>query len=113
MYQYITHGIIAFLMFSETGLGELDPISVNDVNAILQDVVSTAHRNGTRISIALGGATDYGFLNLMTSIGNNVANPLLNQAVQNVVNFVQSNALDGVDLDLECWWGKPGEKDQG
>ncbi|BAY95893.1 glycosyl hydrolase, BNR repeat protein (plasmid) [Microchaete diplosiphon NIES-3275] len=113
MYQYITHGIVAFLMFSETNLGEFDTNSVNDVNAILSDVVNTGHQNGTKISIALGGATDYGFLNLMTSIGNNPANPLLDKAVQNVANFVNSNNLDGVDLDLECWWGKPGEKDQG
>jgi len=112
MYQYITHGIIAFLMFSEINLGEFDPNSVNDVYATLSDVVNTGHRNGTRISIALGGASDYGFLNLMTSIGNNPANPLLDRAVQNVVNFVNSNNLDGVDLDLECWWGKPGEKEQ-
>ncbi|BAY26635.1 glycosyl hydrolase, BNR repeat protein [Calothrix sp. NIES-2100] len=113
IYQYITHGIVAFLMFSETNLGEFDTNSVNDVNAILADVVNTGHQNGTKISIALGGATDYGFLNLMTSIGNNPANPLLDQAVQNVVNFVNSNNLDGVDLDLECWWGKPGEQEQG
>ena len=113
MYQYITHGIIAFLMFSETNLGEFDPNSVNDVHAILADVINTAHRNGTSISIALGGATDYGFLHLMTSIGDNPAHPLLDQVVQKVVHFVQANALDGVDLDLECWWGKPGEQDQG
>lgn len=113
MYQYITHGIIAFLMFSETNLGTFEPTSVSDVKAVLPDVIKTGHRNGNRISIALGGATDYGFLNLMTEIGNNPAHPLLNLAVQNVVNFVQSNSLDGVDLDLECWWGKPGEPDQG
>ena len=113
MYQYITHGIIAFLMFSETTLGVFEPTAVSDVKAVLADIVNTGHRNGTRISIALGGATDYGFLNLMTAIGNNPTHPLLNLAVQNVVNFVQANSLDGVDLDLECWWGKPGEADQG
>jgi GH18 family chitinase len=113
MYRYITHGIIAFLQFSEINLGEFDPKSVNDVYAVLSDVVNTGHRNGTRISIALGGAVDYGFLSLMTSIGNNPDNPLLNKAIQNVVNFVNLNNLDGVDLDLECWWGKPGEQDQG
>lgn len=115
IYQYITHGIVAFLMFSETNLGEFDSKSVNDVNVILSDVVSTGHQNGTKISIALGGATDYGFLNLMTSVGNNSANPLLDKAVQSVVNFVQSNNLDGVDLDLECWWDKNSDasKDQG
>ncbi|MBD2413938.1 hypothetical protein FACHB389_19505 [Nostoc calcicola FACHB-389] len=115
MYQYITHGIVAFLMFSETNLGEFDPTSVNDVNAVLSNIVNTGHEKGTRISIALGGAVDYGFLNLMTSVGNNSANPLLDKAVQNVVNFVNSNDLDGVDLDLECWWDKNNDpsKDQG
>lgn len=113
MYQSITHGIIAFLTFDETKLGEFDSKSLNDVNAILANVIYTGHRNGTYISIALGGAEDYGFLNLMTAIGNNSAHPLLDQAVQNVVNFVRANSLDGVDLDLECWWGKPGEQDQG
>lgn len=115
MYRYITHGIIAFLQFSEINLGEFEPKSVNDVYAVLSDVVNTGHRNGTRISIALGGAVDYGFLNLMTSIGNNPDNPLLDQAVQNVVNFVNLNNLDGVDLDLECWWDRNGDasKEQG
>jgi GH18 family chitinase len=113
IYRYITHGIVAFLTFSETTLGEFDSTSIEDVNAILSDVVNTGHRNGTRISIALGGANDYGFLALMTSVGNDPASPLLDHAVQNVVNFVTSNNLDGVDLDLECWWGKPGERDQG
>lgn len=115
MYRHITHGIVAFLMFSETNLGEFDPTSVNDVNAVLPDVVNTGHEKDTRISIALGGATDYGFFNLMTSVGNNPANPLLDKAVQNVVNFVKSNDLDGVDLDLECWWDKNSDpsKDQG
>lgn len=115
MYRYITHGIIAFLMFSEVNLGEFNPDSVNDTYTILADVVNTGRRNGTRILIALGGATDYGFLNLMTVIGNNPDNPLLDQAVKNVVNFVNLNNLDGVDLDLECWWDRNGDpdKDQG
>lgn len=115
MYQNITHGIISFLMFDETKLGEFEPNSINDVNAVLSEVVKTGHRNGAHILIALGGATDYGFLNLMTAIGKNPTNtnPLLIKAVQKVVDFVRSNNLDGVDLDLECWWGKPGESDQG
>jgi GH18 family chitinase len=115
MYRYITHGIIAFLMFDENNLGEFTSQSLNDVNVIIADVVTTGHRNGVKVSIALGGATDYGFLNLMTSVGNNPGNPLLDLAVQNVVNFVQSKNLDGVDLDLECWWDKNGNprNDQG
>ena len=113
MYQYITHGIIAFLTFSETHLGQFDAASVAEVDAVISDIVSAGHQQGTRISIALGGANDYGFLNLMTAIGNNATSALLDQAVQNVVHFVQANNLDGVDLDLECWWGKPGGQDQG
>jgi GH18 family chitinase len=113
MYRYITHGIISFLMFSETSLGTFDAGSLKDVNEIISDVVNAGHRNGTRISIALGGASDYGFLNLMTSVGNDPSNPLIDQVVRNVVDFVKLNNLDGVDLDLECWWGKAGDKDQG
>ena len=113
MYQYITHGIIAFLTFSETNLGEFDPASVTEVTTILPDVVTAGNLYGTKIMVALGGAADYGFLYLMTAIGNDPAAPQLDQAVRNVVDYVTTNSLGGVDLDLECWWGKPGEKDQG
>ena len=113
MYRYITHGIVSFLTFSETHLGEFDADSVAEVTSLLPRVVSTAHLFGTNIMVALGGANDYGFLDLMTAVGNNPNSPQLDEAVQNVVGFVNVNFLDGVDLDLECWWGKPGEKDQG
>jgi GH18 family chitinase len=115
MYRNITHGIVSFLMFSETDLGEFESKSVDDVNAILSDVVLTGHVCGTHILIALGGATDYGFLYLMERIGNNPDDPVLEKAVKNVVDFVKKNGLDGVDLDLECWWDKNSDpnKDQG
>src|SRR4051812_23790935 len=45
LYRYITHGIIAFLKFSENTLGEFDAKSVGDVYAVLLDVVNTGHRN--------------------------------------------------------------------
>jgi GH18 family chitinase len=115
MYRYITHGVIAFLMFSESKVGEFDSKSLNDVNRIISDVVYIGHTNNTKILIALGGATDYGFFQLMERIGNNPADPILGQTVQKVVDFVKSNNLDGVDLDLECWWDKNSDasKDQG
>jgi GH18 family chitinase len=115
IYRYITHGIIAFLMFSESNLGEFEPKALDSVNSMVSDVVSVGHAVGTKILIALGGATDYGFLYLMERIGNNPADPLLNQTVEKVVSFVESNGLDGVDLDLECWWDKNSDpnKDQG
>ncbi|MBC8156271.1 MAG: hypothetical protein H7Z72_25575 [Bacteroidetes bacterium] len=115
MYRSITHGIISFLMFSETDLGAFDPTSVQDVKAVLDDVLYTGHDQGTYISIALGGAVDYGFLYLMERIGNNPGDPVLQKAVRLVVDFVEANGLDGVDLDLECWWDKNSDasKDQG
>jgi GH18 family chitinase len=115
MYQNITHGIIAFLQFDENNLGELDDKSAKAVSAIVQQVVTAAHKAGTYISVAIGGATDYGFLNLLTAVGSNASDARLDKAVQNVVKFVTDNALDGVDLDLECWWDPNGDasKDQG
>ena len=115
MYQNITHAIMAFLTFSETALGEFDSASLGAINAIKTAVVSTAHLHGTYVSVALGGANDYGFLYLMERVGANPGDPVLQKAVSNVVDFVKSNGLDGVDLDLECWWDKNGDpnKDQG
>jgi GH18 family chitinase len=82
---------------------------------MVQPVVTNAHRYGTYISVAIGGATDYGFLNLLTAVGTNSSDARLEKAVQNVSKFVRDNALDGVDLDLECWWDPNGDaaKDQG
>lgn len=42
-------------------------------------------------------------------------NPLLKKLVDNIAKFVGDNKLDGVDLDLECWWPAEGSKaaDQG
>ncbi|MUG93884.1 hypothetical protein F7734_16310 [Scytonema sp. UIC 10036] len=115
MYRNITHGIVSFLMFSETDLGEFESKSVDDVNAILSDVLLTGHVCGTHILIALGGAVDYGFLYLMERIGKNPDDPVLEKAVKNVVDFVKKHGLDGVDLDLECWWDKNNDanKDRG
>lgn len=115
IYLHITHGIISFLMFDRNKLGEFNSKSVNDVKAVLPDIVQTAHRCDTKILIALGGATDYGFFYIMAQIGNNPGDPVLKTAVKNVVDFVKSNNLDGVDLDLECWWDENNDasKDQG
>ena len=115
LYKYITHGIIAFLMFNESGAVEFDPKSVADTQEIVQPIVAAAHPAGTYVSVAVGGATDYAFLNLLTAIGDNENHPSLDAAVQLVARFVHDNGLDGVDLDLECWWDRAGDasKDQG
>src|SRR6516165_3399157 len=57
MYQNITHGIIAFLMFDATNLGQLDAKSAADVSALAPQIVTAAHGCGTYILAALGGAT--------------------------------------------------------
>jgi GH18 family chitinase len=128
LYRHITHGIISFLTFSETNLGEFEPEAVADVERIRRDVLSTAHAHGTFISIALGGADDFGFLRLMEEVGAHLsvsggsptfttpqAEQLFNKAAQNVATYVLTHGLDGVDLDLEAWWGKEGNasEDQG
>jgi hypothetical protein len=77
IYQNITHGIIAFLMFSETVLGEFDRQTVSDVNEIIAEIVAAGHRNGASILVSLGGSTDYAFLDLMERIGQDPSDPLL------------------------------------
>lgn len=115
MFRNITHGIVAFLQFSETQPGAFEQDSLSAVRAVLPEVIAAGRRNATKIMVAIGGATDFGFQALMTSVADNPTSSVLAQAVQNVVSFVQSNQLDGVDLDLECWWDKGGDptKDQG
>src|SRR5262245_62160309 len=115
IYQNITHGIIAFLQFDSKNLGELDTTTTQAVTKIVRPVVTNAHKSGTYISVALGGATDYGFLNLLTAVGSSNSDARLDKAVQNVAKFIKDNALDGVDLDLECWWDPNGNaaNDQG
>ncbi|WP_327576877.1 MULTISPECIES: glycoside hydrolase family 18 protein [unclassified Streptomyces] len=113
MYRYLTHGIVAFLTFSERNSGAFDEDSLREVGTVLSDVLMAANLYGTKVMVALGGANDYAFLDLMTEVGNDPASPKLDKAVRTVVDFVTHNGLDGVDLDLECWWGRPGQQDQG
>ena len=115
MYRSITHGIIAFLKFDDNVLGELDQSSAKEVAALVPRILAPAHQAGTTISVALGGATDYGFLHFLSAVGTNADDARMAGAVRNVVAFVQQNDLDGVDLDLECWWDPNGDasKDQG
>jgi GH18 family chitinase len=115
LYANITHGVIAFLNFDQTNIGEFDNASVAAVGAIAATVVNTAHPIGTYITVALGGANDFGFQYLMQRIGANPSDPIIQHVVTNVANFVQAHNLDGVDLDLECWWDPSGDptKDHG
>ena len=119
IYQNITHGIVAFLEFDRNNPGAFAADAFKDVSAIIGEVVAAGHAAGARIMIALGGAGDYGFKSLMTDIAQsaNDAGALqrLDSAARQVVEFVTANGLDGVDLDLECWWDENGDpsKDEG
>ncbi|WP_375758701.1 glycosyl hydrolase family 18 protein [Corallococcus exercitus] len=125
IYKNMTHGILSFLMLSERHLGEFETTSLEAIERFVQNVVSIGHANDTRIMVALGGASDFGFLQFMEEVGKHLsvsengysfsdaaAERLLDGLVARVVDFVQSRGLDGVDLDLEGWWGKVGN-DQG
>jgi GH18 family chitinase len=115
IYQNITHALVAFLMFNEAAPGAFDPQAAQAVALLLVSVVPWGHASGTKIGIAIGGATDYGFLALTERAGANPNDPAVTQAVSNVVQFVNDYGLDHVDLDLECWWDRNGDpsKDQG
>ena len=77
--------------------------------------MKAGHSVGTKILISVGGADDYGFLELMAEICSNYAHPLLERVAHNLVNFVRDHNFDGIDLDLECWWDEHDDqtKDQG
>ena len=74
------------------------------VDSILFDlgVLNRAKAKGTKVCVAIGGATDYAFLWLMERYYNNDAK--LEEIATFITNYVNTKGIDGVDLDLECWW---------
>ncbi|GAA5042709.1 hypothetical protein GCM10011506_45470 [Marivirga lumbricoides] len=109
----VTHVNIAFMMFQQNnnnyGSADFASIAFNatearKVDSVLHDlgVLQRAHQKGVTVSAALGGATDYAFLWLMEKYYNNDAK--LEEIANLIVNYVNTNNLDGIDLDLECWW---------
>ena len=113
IYKSVTHIIISFLMFSNLSIGNLENKSIKNINIILPKIKKASRDLKIKKMIAIGGATDFAFLDLMTTIGNNPFNDLLENSSKVVYDFIFKNNLDGIDLDLECWWGEKGGKDQG
>ncbi|MFZ6012440.1 MAG: Ig-like domain-containing protein [Bacteroidota bacterium] len=74
------------------------------VDSVLFDagVLSRAHAKGVTVSVAIGGATDYAFLWLLTQYYNNDAK--IDEIATFIASYVNTKGIDGVDLDLECWW---------
>ena len=116
-YSSLTHVIISFVMFDSVDLKptapRLNSDTVNHVKAILPQVLSATKSLGVKVMVAVGGATDYAFLDLMTEIGKAGNTDLLENSASLISKFVIDNEFDGVDLDLECWWGSNGEQDKG
>jgi GH18 family chitinase len=120
----LTHVIIPFVLFKQNNSNynsadfasiAFDPIHVASVNTMLIDkqVLAKSHNVGTKVLVAVGGATDYAFLWLMTKYSNDDAK--LQEIAQLIVNYTNTNNIDGIDLDMECWWADPavGTVDQG
>jgi GH18 family chitinase len=112
----LTNVIVSFLEFkmNNTNFNSVDFASIQftteSVEAvsnvlITKELLSKSHAVQTKVSVAIGGAEDYGFLWLMNTYFNNDAK--LNEIAQLIVNYADQKGIDGVDLDMECWWSDP------
>lgn len=118
-YQYMTHGVLAFIMFDETALdGSLATSSTLVISALLGLVKQGASKvtPAPKLLVGVGGATDFAFNKLLSREDD----AMIQKMSDNIAAFVATNGLDGVDLDLECWWaeggspsGLPTDGDQG
>lgn len=123
--EVVTNLNISFLQFKQNNQDytsnnfasiAFDEKTTRDVDSVLVDlgVLEKARAKNVKVSVALGGATDFAFLWLMTKYHNNDAK--MDEIATLVANYVTSNGLDGIDLDMECWWADPaitGTSDQG
>jgi GH18 family chitinase/chitodextrinase len=109
----VTNVVVAFNLFQQnnSNYGSSDFGSIawgafhkRKVDSVLFDngVLSRAHAKGVKVSVAIGGATDYAFLWLLTQYYNNDAK--LEEMATFITNYVNTTGVDGIDLDLECWW---------
>lgn len=111
--EVVTHLNIAFLMFKQNNnnynSANFASIAFNEtearkVDSVLNDlgVLQKSKAKGVKVMVALGGATDYAFVWLMNRYYNNPTK--INEIATLIANYVEQNGLDGVDLDMECWW---------
>ena len=92
-YSKLTHINYAFLL--PTSTGGLQPI---ENPSKLQSLVNTAHANGVKVMISVGGwnnGDDSGFESLAAN------STYRTNFVNNIVNFVNQYNLDGADIDWE------------
>ncbi|OED34940.1 hypothetical protein AB832_06650 [Flavobacteriaceae bacterium (ex Bugula neritina AB1)] len=119
----ISHVIVSFLDFKAVDVGDVfenmdytssdfvseikfSDKSVKDVDSILThsstNLLSVSKAANTKVMVAIGGAIDYGFLWLMNKYYDD--DQKITQIAQLMVDYVESRGLDGIDLDMECWW---------
>ncbi len=112
----VTHLNIAFNLFKQNNnnYNSADFASIEwadfhkrKVDSVLFDlnVLNRAHQAGVTVSVAVGGATDFAFIWLMEHYYQNDAK--LEEIANLIVNYVNTTGIDGVDLDMECWWPDP------
>jgi len=92
-YSKLTHINYAFLLPNSDG-----SLQAIDNASKLQSLVSTAHANGVKVQISVGGwnnGDDSQFETLAANSGSRTA------FVNNLVGFVSQYGLDGVDIDWE------------
>lgn len=123
--EVVTHVNISFLMFKQNNNNynssdfasiAFDETQEYKVDSVLFDlgVLQKAQQKGVTVSVALGGATDFAFIWLMDKYHNN--DQKLNEIADLIINYMDERGLDGVDLDMECWWADAnitGTSDQG
>jgi len=101
-YDKLTHINYAFIRPSNDGSGGLD--SLNDPSE-LQSLVSQAHAHGVKVCISVGGGSWCNFAGLAS---NATARTTF---TNNMINFVNTYNLDGVDIDWEFPDGHESEYD--
>lgn len=122
----LTHAVASFLVFRKGTVDEMNgnqdytsdnfmeeikftDASVAEVDFILADpstnILQKSKAAGTKIMIGIGGATDFGFIWLMENYYNN--NEKLEEIADVMIAYVDKHNLDGIDLDMECWWANP------
>ncbi|MGS2739240.1 glycosyl hydrolase family 18 protein [Sinomicrobium sp. M5D2P17] len=94
-YDKLTHIIYAFINPQASGDGSLTAI---ENPAKLQQIVSSAHTNGVKVMIAVGGWTDLNNPGFETLSANATSRQ---NFADNLLNLVNQYNLDGVDIDWE------------
>ena len=92
-YSKLTHINYAFLLPTATG-----GIQAIDNPGKLQSLVSLAHSNGVKVMISVGGWNNGDDSGFETLAGNS---SYRNTFVSNMISFVSTYNLDGVDIDWE------------